>query len=85
MVTLIDHQANSPDGETVHPSFGDLFTNEVLPVNGKVDLTDLPGFGLELNPNANLVPYSAFFKSESGLGSAGEDQKATAGIDALTS
>lgn len=67
-----DVQANSPDGKTVHPSFGNLFTNEVLPVNGRVDLGDEPGFGLELNPNAELVPYSAFWKPSHGLGAAGE-------------
>lgn len=54
------------------PSFGNLFTNEVLPVNGRVDLGDAPGFGLELNPNAELVPYSHFFTPSRGLGSAGE-------------
>lgn len=54
------------------PSFGDLFLNEPLPVNGRIDLSDAPGFGLELNPDAKLVPYSSFFKAEKGLGSHGE-------------
>ena len=49
-----------------------MFTNEVLPVNGRVDLGDAPGFGLELNPHAELVPYGHFFTPSRGLGSAGE-------------
>ena len=71
-------QANSPDGKSIAPSFGNLFLNEVLPLNGKVDLTDEPGFGLELNPAAELVPYSSFFSPIKGLGAAGEaeDEKA---------
>ncbi|WWC60753.1 uncharacterized protein I303_103329 [Kwoniella dejecticola CBS 10117] len=67
-----EYIANSPDGHTVLPSFGDLFTNEVLPHNGKVNLTDEPGFGLTLNPNAQLVPYSDFFKPTKGIGYASE-------------
>lgn len=69
---LLIKQANSPDGKTVHPSFGNLFLNEVLPVNGRVNLTDEPGFGLILNPEAELVPYSHFWKPSHGLGAAGE-------------
>ena len=73
-----EYIANSPDGESITPSFGNLFTNEVLPHNGRVDLTDAPGFGLELNPQAELVPYSSFFTVSRGLGAAGEasDKKA---------
>lgn len=41
-------------------------------MNGRVDLTDEPGFGLELNPAAELVPYSSFFSPVKGLGAAGE-------------
>ncbi|GMK57846.1 hypothetical protein CspeluHIS016_0406800 [Cutaneotrichosporon spelunceum] len=69
-----EYIANSPDGESVHASFGDLFTNELLPVNGRIDLSDEPGWGLELNPEAKLVPYSTFFAPAAGLGSAGEDR-----------
>ncbi|WVR05477.1 hypothetical protein IAU60_002493 [Kwoniella sp. DSM 27419] len=67
-----EYIANSPDGKSVHPSFGNLFLNEPLPVNGKIDLNDAPGFGLELNPEAELVPYSAFFNATGGLGHSGE-------------
>ena len=62
-------QANSADGTTIDPSFGNLFTNEVLPHNGTVNLTDEPGFGLTLNQDADLVPYSSFFTPGKGLGS----------------
>lgn len=65
-------QANSPDGKSIEPSFGNLFLNEVLPHNGRIDLTDEPGFGLELNPSAELVPYKSFFTPSKGLGAAGE-------------
>jgi L-alanine-DL-glutamate epimerase-like enolase superfamily enzyme len=52
-----EYLANSPDGKSVLPVFGDLFTNEPIPTKGYLDLTELdkPGFGLELNPNARLV------------------------------
>ena len=72
---IADGKANSPDGKSVHPSFGNLFTNEVLPINGRVDLGDEPGFGLELNPNAELVPYGHFWKPSHGLGAAGEAEE----------
>lgn len=53
-----EYLANSPDGKSVHPVFGDLFTNEYIPKNGKVSVVELdaPGFGLVLNPKANLIP-----------------------------
>jgi hypothetical protein len=56
-------QANSPDGKSVHPSFGDLFLDEPLPINGVVKVSDKPGFGMTLNPAAKLTPYRDFFKS----------------------
>ena len=67
-----EYIANSPDGMTILPSFGNLFTNEPLPTRGKMDMDDRPGFGLELNPNAELVPYSSFFVPSRGIGAAGE-------------
>lgn len=72
-------QANSPDGKAIYPSFGELFTNEVLPVNGRVTLGDEPGFGLELNPKAELVPYSHFFTPAKGLGAADEKKEVSNG------
>ena len=53
-----EYLANSPDGKSVLPVFGDLFLNEPIPTKGylDVDVLDRPGFGLELNPAANLLP-----------------------------
>lgn len=53
-----EYLANSPDGKSVLPVFGDLFLNEPIPVKGYLDVSDLdkPGFGLELNPAARLLP-----------------------------
>jgi len=39
----------SPEGDIATPQFGSLFTNEPLPENGKLTLSDAPGFGIELN------------------------------------
>lgn len=57
VVPFCEYLANSPDGKSVMPVFGDLFINEVMPSGGKLDLKflDKPGFGLELNPKANLI------------------------------
>ena len=52
-----EYLANSPDGKSVLPVFGDLFLNEPIPTRGYLDVSvlDKPGFGLELNPNARLI------------------------------
>jgi len=52
-----EYLANSPDGKTVHPVFGNLFTNEPIPTKGYLDVSELdkPGFGLEINPSAPLI------------------------------
>lgn len=52
-----EYLANSPDGKSVLPVFGDLFINEPIPTKGYLDVSVLnkPGFGLELNPNARLI------------------------------
>ncbi|MNT48102.1 L-rhamnonate dehydratase [compost metagenome] len=42
----------SPDGRSVAPVFGSMFTNEVIPDKGRITLSDEPGFGLELDRNA---------------------------------
>ena len=60
-----EYLANSPDGKSVLPVFGDLFLDEPIPVNGKLTIADLdrPGFGLTLNPaaRAKLIPSSYLF------------------------
>lgn len=52
-----EYLANSPDGQAVHPVFGDLFIDEPIPINGKLEIArlDKPGFGLVVNPMANLI------------------------------
>jgi L-alanine-DL-glutamate epimerase-like enolase superfamily enzyme len=52
-----EYLANSPDGKSVLPVFGSMFTNEPIPKNGYLDISELdkPGFGLELSPDARLV------------------------------
>lgn len=52
-----EYLANSPDGQSVLPVFGNLFINEPIPEKGYLDVSvlDKPGFGLELNPSAPLI------------------------------
>ncbi|GAB7355168.1 hypothetical protein MBLNU459_g5735t1 [Dothideomycetes sp. NU459] len=52
-----EYLANSPDGKSVLPVFGNLFINEPIPHKGYLDVSvlDKPGFGLELNPSAPLI------------------------------
>jgi L-alanine-DL-glutamate epimerase-like enolase superfamily enzyme len=52
-----EYLANSPDGKSVMPVFGDLFLDEPIPINGKmaVSVLDKPGFGLTVNPQARLI------------------------------
>ncbi|KAI5789305.1 enolase C-terminal domain-like protein [Pyronema domesticum] len=52
-----EYLANSPDGKSVMPVFGDLFLDEPIPINGKmhVGVLDKPGFGMTLNPKARLI------------------------------
>jgi L-rhamnonate dehydratase len=47
-----EYLANSPDGKSVLPVFGDLFLDEPIPTKGFLTTKDLdrPGFGLTLNP-----------------------------------
>lgn len=53
-----EYLANSPDGKSVLPVFGNLFVNEPIPTKGYLDVSEMdkPGFGLELNPAARLIP-----------------------------
>jgi L-alanine-DL-glutamate epimerase-like enolase superfamily enzyme len=58
-----EYLANSVDGHSVLPVFGDLFTNEPVPTKGFLDVSvlDKPGFGLEVNPAARLLPADKMF------------------------
>ncbi|HVG37677.1 MAG TPA: L-rhamnonate dehydratase [Pyrinomonadaceae bacterium] len=42
----------SPGADKIVPLFGDLFVDEPLPKDGYLDLTDAPGWGVELNRDA---------------------------------
>lgn len=50
-----EYVAASPDGKSIQPVFGDLFVGEQLPQNGKLKLSDRPGFGMELRDRTMLV------------------------------
>ncbi|SCZ98211.1 BZ3500_MvSof-1268-A1-R1_Chr3-2g06223 [Microbotryum saponariae] len=72
-----EYIANSADGKSIAPVFGNLFLNEPVPHDGSIDISDdLPGFGLELNPAARLITASAFLapNPDSGL-SMTDDEK----------
>ncbi len=43
-----EYVAASPDGRSIQPVFGSLFTGEQLPQNGKLRLSEAPGFGMDL-------------------------------------
>jgi L-rhamnonate dehydratase len=43
-----EYVAASPDGRTIEPVFGKLFTGEDVPRNGKLKVSSAPGFGMEL-------------------------------------
>ncbi|MCJ1300492.1 hypothetical protein MMC08_003289 [Hypocenomyce scalaris] len=53
-----EYLANSPDGKSVLPVFGNMFLNEPIPTEGYLDISQLdkPGFGLEINPAVRLIP-----------------------------
>ena len=46
-----EYLANSPDGKNVERVFGDLFEDEVMPSDGRVEVSrlDRPGFGLDVS------------------------------------
>lgn len=58
-INLAEFMMMSEQGDSIEPNFGSVFTNEPLPENGYITLSDTPGFGLELNREAlGLVrPY----------------------------
>lgn len=43
-----EYVAASPDGRSIRPVFGQLFTGEDLPQNGRLKVSDKPGFGMEI-------------------------------------
>lgn len=51
-----EYVAASPDGRSIQPVFGDLFEGEAMPVNGKLRVSDTPGFGMVLADRSSLAP-----------------------------
>jgi L-rhamnonate dehydratase len=49
-----EYVAASPDGKSIMPVFGDLFEGEAMPVNGKLRISDAPGFGMVLAGHEGL-------------------------------
>lgn len=49
----------APKADTIVPMFAPLFTNETVPVDGHVSVSDAPGFGVDLNPT---LPWSRPFR-----------------------
>jgi L-rhamnonate dehydratase len=48
----------SPEADQIVPLFGELFVNEPVPSDGYIELTDAPGWGVELNDKLELLrPY----------------------------
>lgn len=50
-----EYVASSPDGRGIQPVFGSLFTGEQMPQNGKIHLSDAPGFGMDLADHTMLA------------------------------
>ena len=44
----------APEADEVVPMFTPLLLGEPVPVDGKLPVPDLPGFGVELNPDCPL-------------------------------
>ena len=59
-----EYLANSPDGRSVLPVFGDLFIDEPIPIGGvlEIEKLDKPGFGLVVNPMARLLDARRFLE-----------------------
>ncbi len=56
---LCEYVASSADGRSILPVFGDLFDGEEVPANGKLVLSDAPGFGMTIRDRGVLKPLPA--------------------------
>lgn len=58
-IPFVEYCITSPGGDEIQPVFGDMFDGEPLPVEGKITLSDRPGWGLELRRDkvAMRLPY----------------------------
>jgi L-alanine-DL-glutamate epimerase-like enolase superfamily enzyme len=54
-----EYVANSADGKSIRPVFGSLFLEEPTPKDGRIDISDKPGFGLTLDPRAAIQRFDA--------------------------
>ena len=45
----------APEADEVVPMFSPLLVGEAVPVNGRMKVPDTPGFGVELNPEVELI------------------------------
>ncbi|HKN45758.1 MAG TPA: hypothetical protein VJW23_17730 [Propionibacteriaceae bacterium] len=45
----------APEADQVVPMFSPLLVGEPVPVNGRLKVPDTPGFGVELNPEVELI------------------------------
>ncbi|MHA1547519.1 MAG: L-rhamnonate dehydratase [Alphaproteobacteria bacterium] len=54
---LCEYVAASPDGRSILPVFGGLFEGEELPVDGKLSISDAPGFGMTINDRQQLKTF----------------------------
>jgi L-alanine-DL-glutamate epimerase-like enolase superfamily enzyme len=48
-IPFCEYVNTSLAGDKVSPVFGSMFTNEILPVNGQISLSEAPGWGLTLD------------------------------------
>ena len=51
---VCEYVAASPDGRSISPVFGALFDGEPVPEDGRLTLSDAPGFGMTLASRAGL-------------------------------
>jgi L-rhamnonate dehydratase len=54
---LCEYVAASADGKSIRPIFGALFSGEDIPVNGRLKVSDRPGFGMEIADRAQLREF----------------------------
>jgi L-rhamnonate dehydratase len=52
-----EYVAASPDGRTIRRVFGDLFTGEAMPQEGKLKISAAPGFGMEIADRSQLERF----------------------------
>jgi L-rhamnonate dehydratase len=52
-----EYVAASPDGTSISPVFGELFEGEDMPRNGRLKVSNRPGFGMNLRDKGMLVPF----------------------------